>query len=110
MNWFRTLTGRAARDVLTEINHRSKALMATLKEIVDAIADLKAHITTETGEVSGKLAELNGKIQELRDQIAAGTAATAEDLDGVLVSLQAVTAQVDGIIPNAPAVPDGDPT
>lgn len=50
--------------------------MATKQEVLDAIAEEKA-------QVSDALTAFGQQIQDLKDQIAAGTAITPEDLDEI---------------------------
>ena len=56
-------------------------MMATVQELVDAIAAEKA-------EVAGKLDALAVEIQALKDQIAQGGTITEEQLNVVLVGIQ----------------------
>ena len=71
--------------------------MATLKDVKDEIAALKQTVTDEAAEVAAK-------IQALKDQIAQGSAATPEDMDGVLDALKGVQNAVAGIV-----TPDAQP-
>ena len=54
--------------------------MATKQDVLDAIAAEKA-------QVAEGLESLNNQIQELKDQIEAGTAVTAEDLDEIAAAV-----------------------
>jgi hypothetical protein len=56
-------------------------IMASVQDLIDAA-------NAEKAQVAARLAELSAQVQALRDQIAAGSAATPEQLDLVL---QAIT-------------------
>lgn len=76
-------------STLAVFGQQLEAIMATLQDVLDAAAAEKA-------QVASKLADLSAQVQALRDQIAAGSAATPEQLDLVL---QAIT---DIFTPDAP--------
>ena len=70
-----------ALDKLAVIETNLKEfIMATKDEVLAAIAD-------EGNEVAGKIGELQAKIDEL---VAAGTGATAEDLEEIKLAVQAI--------------------
>jgi hypothetical protein len=61
-------------------------LMATLDDVKQAISDLQ----TAAQSVDDGLNRVATEIQALKDQIASGGGVTAADLDGLVVSIQAV--------------------
>lgn len=78
--------------------------MATLKEVQDELAVLKQHISDESSKVQAKVKDLGDQVQALKDQLAAGTAVTAADLDGVVASIKDLETGVD-TIDTPPVVP-----
>jgi hypothetical protein len=66
---------------ISAIGANQGTIMASVQDLIDAA-------TAEKAQVAARLAELSAQVQALRDQIAAGSAATPEQLDLVL---QAIT-------------------
>jgi hypothetical protein len=65
---------------LAVIGGNQGTIMASVQDLIDAA-------TAEKAQVSAKLADLTAQVQALRDQIAAGSAATPEQLDQVLEAI-----------------------
>lgn len=78
-------------------------IMATLKDVQDALDQAAKDATAEKAEVATAIADLNTQIQALKDQIANGSAVTAADLDGLVTKIQGIDAQVKDI--TVPAQP-----
>lgn len=74
MNWL-------ARLLFPEIFQRMEQLMATVDQLIEAVANEKA-------EVQEKLNALQNEIQALKDQIANGGTVTEEQLESVLSAVQ----------------------
>jgi hypothetical protein len=91
-------------SLLHIINERSTVIMATLKDVQDEIAKVKADVTQKASDVQADIQGLDSQIQALKDQIAAGSPVTAADLDGLVTSLEAVDAGV-AAIPPVPVTP-----
>jgi len=105
------------KTMLDEVLEKEESIMAELKEVTDALAVAAATTAEEKAEVAAALAaqdvqiqELTALVQTLKDQLAAGTAATEEDLDVVLESIHAISAAVEDItVPTPPAPSSGRP-
>lgn len=76
-----------------EIRRLRRLIMATKQDVLAAIA-------AEKTQVLEAITELENQIQALKDQIAAGTPVTAEDLDDI------VSAVNDIFIPAPPVDPE----
>jgi uncharacterized coiled-coil protein SlyX len=74
-------------EVLLSINQKLNKTMATIEEVQQAVADLQA--TVDSTQLAIATA-----IKALEDQIAAGSAATPEQLQAVIDSLRAVQTDV----------------
>lgn len=82
-----------------------------IEQVLTAVAELKQDVDTLTEAVaneSAQVAALKTKIEELQAQVAAGNAATPEQLDALLVdiqsiqqNLQAATTAVANLAPDA---------
>lgn len=83
--------------------------MASIQDVQTAIANLVAHVATESGQVSAKIDGLTAQIAALQDQINQGGVVTSAQLDDVVASLVAAQTQVDAIVPDAPPIPTPDP-
>lgn len=68
-------------QTLAVIGLQQEQIMASVQDVLDAAA-------AERAEVAGRLTELEAVIQALRDQVAAGAAATPEQLDELVVAVQ----------------------
>lgn len=71
--------------------------MATLQELKDAIASVKADIVSEKNEVQALLGALKTQIQDLKDQITAGGLVSQADLDALSASVSEIDAGVKDI-------------
>ena len=78
--------------------------MASLSEVSASLAEVQAAIDAEHQEVAGKISVLIAQsndqlvqIKALQDQIAAGGAATAADLDAVVAKAQEIKAGIMNI-------------
>jgi uncharacterized protein YceH (UPF0502 family) len=89
--------------IIRKQDERWEKLMATLQEIVDAVAQDDAAVQAAATRVLADLAALSAQVQTLSDQIAAGAGVTAADLDAVKAGIDAVTAEADAI--DAPPAP-----
>ena len=105
LNHFVHLVGgnEAEHHSLAQILKILETIMATLKEVQDALAQAAVDATTEKAEVAAAIQSLSDQIKALQDQIAGGAGVTAADLDGLLVSIQGIDQQVRDI--TVPAVP-----
>lgn len=74
-------------EVLLSINQKLNKTMATIEEVQQAVADLQATVDTTQAAIAAA-------IKALEDQIAAGSAATPEQLQAVIDSLRAVQTDV----------------
>jgi len=79
-------------------------MAATLQEIKDEIAQIRAGIGTANTANAAVVADLKDQIQKLKDQIAAGTAITQQDLNDIDTGLDDIIAVQGGTVP--PVVPD----
>jgi len=66
--------------LIKEIHRLRREIMATKEEVLQAIAD-------ERQQVLAAVDALNVQIQALKDQIEAGTAVTAADLDDIVTAV-----------------------
>lgn len=75
--------------------------MAKLTDVQASIAALKTQVETEHAEVkaavSAAVANFTAQIQALKDQIAAGSAATEADLDGLVAAIADVQTAIGTI-------------
>lgn len=69
------------------IHQKLDKIMATIEEVQQAVADLQAQVDTTQAAIAAA-------IKALEDQIAAGSAATPEQLQGIIDSLKAVQSDV----------------
>lgn len=88
----------------SKTNRQLEKIMAKLEDVQAKIAEVGAAVAAEAAEV--KVA-----IQNLKDQLEAGAAVTAADLDGLINALQSVEDGVKGIVtpgsePNSGGGPD----
>lgn len=65
------------------INVSGDEVMATLQEVLDVVTD----ISTKASALNSSIANLRTDIQMLKDQIAAGTPVTQQQLDDLFSSL-----------------------
>lgn len=73
---------------MESINHKLNLIMATIEEVQQALADLQTSVDTKQDAIAAA-------IKALEDQIAAGSAATPEQLQAIVDGLKAVQADVD---------------
>ena len=83
--------------VRSRISLMEKRIMATLAEVVAALAAAKTTAEEERAEVVSALATLTAEITALKEQIAAGGAVTEADLDAVVAQITEVTATIEAI-------------
>lgn len=81
------------RAIFTQGTH----IMATLKDLQDALNTLATDIAAEKTEVSGELKTLTDQVAALQAQIAAGGTVTSADLDGLLAQINVADAAVKDI-------------
>lgn len=79
--------------------------MATLQQVVDAVAALQATTEEEQLEVAAAMDGLRAQITALQEQIAAGANVTPADLDALIVSLDAASSAVETIVTPEPPPP-----
>jgi uncharacterized membrane-anchored protein YhcB (DUF1043 family) len=103
------LTLKAVRieALLLQLVYRSKFIMATQKDLQDAIQQLKDDVATEAAQAAALLKDLGDQIQALKDQLAAGTNVTSADLDALVASVKGVDASVADIVPPGAVAPAG---
>lgn len=78
--------------------------MATLADVQSALTDLQATSDSEHAQaavVLQKVTDLEAEVVALQAQIAAGTGATPEQLDGLLTQIGTIKTGISGIIPDA---------
>lgn len=78
--------------------------MATLADVQSALTDLQATSDSEHAQaavVLQKVTDLEAEVVALQVQIAAGTGATPEQLDGLLTQIGTIKTGISGIIPDA---------
>jgi uncharacterized protein YoxC len=81
---------KVLNEILEIVNinkHQLSKIMATIEEVQQAVADLQATVDTTQAAIATA-------IKALEDQIAAGNAATPEQLQGIIDSLKAVQTDV----------------
>lgn len=76
---------------------QGESTMATLAEVQASLDTLATDISTEADQVHAEL-------EKLRQQIIDGTAASPEQLDGVLSRVQSMSNAVKAFIPDEPAI------
>lgn len=96
-------TNRLLVKVLRSQRREREAVMASLQDIVDAVDQDKAAVEAAAARVTADLGSLSAQVQSLQDQINAGGAVTAADLDAVKSSIDAVTGEAGAI--DAPPAP-----
>jgi len=74
-------------ESILQIHQKLDKTMATIEEVQQAVADLQATVDTTQAAIAAA-------IKALEDQIAAGSAATPEQLQAVIDSLKAVQSDV----------------
>lgn len=82
--------------------------MATLQEVQTKLDGLQAAVETEHEQAATTLQEvvdLKAEVVALKDQIAAGTATTPADLDGLITRIDTIQSGVTNIIPDVPVPP-----
>jgi beta-phosphoglucomutase-like phosphatase (HAD superfamily) len=67
-------------ETLTVIGQQQESIMASVQDLLDAVAAEKA-------QVASGLAALTAQVQALQAQLATGSAVTPEQLDAVLVAI-----------------------
>jgi hypothetical protein len=72
-------------------------IMATLKDVTNALEALKTTAAEERTEVLAVLDDMKAQIAALQEQIASGTSVTAADLDVVMNQIADAAAVVEGI-------------
>ena len=88
-------------ELLTSIQQGVLMANATLAEIKAEIVQIRAGIDTANAANATVVADLKTQIQALKDQIAAGTAVTQQDLNEIDTGLDDIIA-VQGGTPPAP--------
>ncbi len=76
--------------------------MATLAEVQTELAALKADTDSEHQQaqvILDKVTALEAQVADLQAQLAAGTAATPADLDGLLTQIRDIKTGIDNIVP-----------
>lgn len=91
------LRSESAIAHLSDLVNMENKIMATLKEVQDALAKVAADAIAEKAEVAEAIQSFKDTIQSLRDQITTGTAATPADLDAILAAINGISARVQDI-------------
>ena len=84
---------------LIHIINLEKRIMTTVIELEAKITTLIDHVTKETSKAGATLKDLNDQIAALKAQVTAGAPATQADLDRLSAALDGIIKAVDGIIP-----------
>jgi len=84
---------------LIHIINLEKRIMTTVIELEAKITTLIDHVTKESSLASATLKDLNDQIAALKAQVTAGAPATQADLDRLSAALDGIIKAVDGIIP-----------
>lgn len=86
---------------LSSIITNQEKIMTTVTELSAKLDALDEAITQERTEVVNALTGLKGEIQTLKDQIAAGTPVSQEQLDAIGARVDAQITKTQGIITDA---------
>jgi capsule polysaccharide export protein KpsE/RkpR len=102
------------RALFTVVLTQGEEHMATFEEVTASLAGLQAGVDTLTEAVTAEAVQVGAlftEIEALKKQIADGTAATPEQLDGLLATAQAIqnnlqsaTTNVAALVPDPPTV------
>jgi len=84
---------------LIHIINLEKRIMTTVIELEAKITTLIDHVTKESSLAIATLKDLNDQIAALKAQVTAGAPATQADLDRLSAALDGIIKAVDGIIP-----------
>lgn len=79
-------------EKLSLIAHQGDTIMATIENVQEAIAAEKLQVTTA-------LEALKAQVADLQAQVAAGSAATPEQLDALIVAIDAVYTPAPEVVP-----------
>lgn len=90
-------------EMIKKLIKQGARTMATVAEIKAELSAVKQAIIDEKAEVDGEFAAHQAQIQALKDQLANGTAVTAEDLDELLTAAKELRTGVADI--STPTVP-----
>jgi uncharacterized protein (DUF3084 family) len=86
----------AASLVILFINNQKlKSIMATIAELNEKVTDLQTSIDAKQQQISDAIAVFNKTIADLKAQIEAGGAATPEQLQTVVDSLESAKADLE---------------
>lgn len=64
--------------------------LSTREQVMASVQDVKDAVAQEAAEVAIRVSALESEVQSLKDQIAAGTAATPEQLDEILIAVRGI--------------------
>jgi flagellar hook-associated protein FlgK len=92
------------KHTLAHLTLQGSKIMATLKDVQDALAQAATDATAEKAEVAAAIQVLTDKITALQAQIDAGTAVTSADLDALVTQINGIDAQVKDITVPVPVV------
>lgn len=77
-------------------------VMATIQELNDKLDSLQSDLDAEQAQIQAALDAQAALIAELQAQVAAGSAATPEQLQSVIDRITAISSDLKSTIPDAP--------